>query len=159
MKQAIYNKLIGTDGIVACCVAPKIGTVRHGTHTSEDAAAGWDRISLHAIHIARVADRENVTVLLGEKRAGPQRRIIVARWPEYDVAVEVAPDHPVSKSLPRLLRRTGVKFGGLEVQSRTRSEPCNTEPPAPSFDDPKTEESSPSPEVMTPATGDSPEAR
>ena len=154
MIDEIYNKLIGTDGILESCISdadsPNASFPPLDSETQE--------LFVAALRVLQVTDEESVTILIGKK--GSQRKLVACRWPKYHIAVEVIPGHPVSKSLQRILRRVGVRFGGLEVESRrVRNQPCAIEPPAASSNVPTPEISSPSPADATPPIGDSPEAR
>jgi len=147
--KEIFDRLDPVDGILGIAVV-----------TPEDSSTPMVPLRLHghAIEIARLVGDESIHILIGNKGPG-QRKLVACLWPDYHIAVEVIPGHPVNKSLQRILRRTGRRFGSLEVESRRpRVKPCNVEQPAISSSDP-TEQSSPSPVDPTPSTGDSPEAR
>lgn len=149
MKTEIYRRLDTVDGVIAICVVnPNTG------EALVSPTPGWRDVADTSMRIVELSDLPQLALLIGEKPS--QRRIIAAQWPRYCVAVEVIPGHPSGKSIQRVLRSVGRQYGGLEIQSNLRSQPCNTEPPAPSSRD-LTTPSSPSPAVTTPATGASPE--
>ena len=153
--KEIYHKLDNTDGILSILVT--------GPESETGPAIGPMALQGCAIDLVRASNEDYVTVLLGEKGSA-QRKLIACIWPKFHIAVEVVPGHGVNKSLQRILRRVGRRYGGLEVESRPRrpraeNPPCANEPPAASSDDPTTAPSSPSPGDTTPTTGGSPEAQ
>lgn len=145
MKQNIYDRIIANEGVLGVAV------VDAKAEDLSEVQGSRTHLLTSAIALARLAkDEDFVSILVGEK--GPtQSKLVACLWPDYHVAVEVIPGHKVMKSLQRILRRTGVRWGGLEVQSRR----CQTAPPAASFDAPKTEPSSPFPEGEASSTGPS----
>lgn len=150
MKQSIFDNLRDVDGVMGIAVLD----------SNVPLDSNDDMLTLHvrAIQLARVSGCDTISVLIGEKDL--RRKFVACTWPRFHVSVEVIPGHPVNKSLQRILRRTGVRFGGLEVESKPpRIPPCDTEPPVASSSAPTMEPSSPSPVDATPATGGSQEAR
>ena len=114
MVKKILDKLGTANGVVAIVV---VGPEDDPTAGSVPPMCAELR---HAIKIARFLkddDEDMVTILLGEIGPG-QRKIVTGIWPDHHVAVEAVAGHPVNKSLRRMLRRAGQKFGGLKVESR-----------------------------------------
>ncbi len=129
--------------------------VRHPTHEAPRDGS----LLRQAIDVARRTDLSTVSIVLGEIGLH-NRKIIVHLWPQCHVAVLLISGHPANKSLQRTLRRLGRRYGGVTVESGSKlivDQPCDTEPPAPSSEDQKTEPSYPSLVVETPSTGDSQE--